>query len=411
MFVATRQVQSFPCPWIQSAILPHAIGSTDRVPHHSVRLGLQREAEMMGDSPRIDDGELIPKRDHVPLSRSSFLSLLVATALTASSSKPTTAALPPDQDSVCTGSSEIVDAKKRSRETLEESISGFLSGGALSATKTVVKYPLDTATVRLQMPGTAYSLSDLPSLFDESFRGISAPLLSNIPAGAVFFAVKDAVKSALKGQGIPMWLTTSLAVAAAQAPYWAIRNPSEVVKTRQQARVDGYGEGVPLTEAFQLAMSKEGAGGIRELYVGYSENIIYAFPADVLKFLCYERLSGGKKNLAPSTGAVYGAFSTAFAQMLTTPLDVVRNRIMAGEQAEAKECGKSVQGSNKREQVSSKFTYIENLSIIARQEGIKGLFAGVSPRIGKAALSGAIQFATYEETKQSISKLFERYTF
>ena len=52
-------------------------------------------------------------------------------------------------------------------------------------------------------------------------------------------------------------------------------------------------------------------------------------------------------------------------------------------------------------------SYIETLSIIAKEEGLNGLFAGATPRIGKAILSGAIQFATYEETKQSIRNMFE----
>jgi solute carrier family 25 (mitochondrial S-adenosylmethionine transporter), member 26 len=37
---------------------------------------------------------------------------------------------------------------------------------------------------------------------------------------------------------------------------------------------------------------------------------------------------------------------------------------------------------------------------VAKDEGLAGLFAGTTPRIAKAILSGAIQFATYEETKR-----------
>jgi solute carrier family 25 S-adenosylmethionine transporter 26 len=52
--------------------------------------------------------------------------------------------------------------------------------------------------------------------------------------------------------------------------------------------------------------------------------------------------------------------------------------------------------------------YSGALGRLAREEGLKGLFAGATPRVGKAILSGAIQFATYEETKQSISKMLQR---
>jgi solute carrier family 25 S-adenosylmethionine transporter 26 len=46
------------------------------------------------------------------------------------------------------------------------------------------------------------------------------------------------------------------------------------------------------------------------------------------------------------------------------------------------------------------------LTTIAREEGIGALFAGSFPRLGKALLSGAIQFATYEETKQKMGEFF-----
>lgn len=125
------------------------------------------------------------------------------------------------------------NSNSNSITAFQESISGFVSGTAVSSVKTLVKYPLDTATVRLQMPKTEYAISNLPKLFSGSFDGITAPLLSNIPAGAIFFAVKDATKTSLKGLGLPKWALTSLAVSAALPPYWALRNPvSDMCLTR-----------------------------------------------------------------------------------------------------------------------------------------------------------------------------------
>ena len=284
--------------------------------------------------------------------------------------------------------------------SFQESISGFISGTAVSTVKTLVKYPLDTATVRLQMPNTQYKLQNLPLLFSGSFDGIVAPLLSNIPAGAVFFAVKDATKSALKNShaGLPKWALTSAAVAMALPPYWLIRNPSEVVKTRIQVRAEGYYEGMSTIDAFQLALAQaEGnstASGISELYQGYSENVLYGFPADIIKFVVYDYLSGGKgkSNVSPGEGAVYGALSTGVAQLVTTPLDVLRNRIMAV--------------SKEDKETDKQLSYVDRLAKIAKEEGVGELFAGTTPRVAKAMLSGAIQFATYEETKQKIGQLF-----
>ena len=51
-------------------------------------------------------------------------------------------------------------------------------------------------------------------------------------------------------------------------------------------------------------------------------------------------------------------------------------------------------------------SYIDRLVKIAKEEGVEELFAGSTPRIAKAMLSGAIQFATYEETKTKMSEMF-----
>ena len=409
-----------------------------------------------------------------PLSRSAFLSSSVTAALVAvvavtvaspdqvhaaaplsslssssssvgSSSNPSTSTAPPGT-SLATGTAT---AKTKSRQTFEETVSGFFAGAALSTTKTIVKYPLDTATVRLQMPNSQYSIYEPLTLLNGSFRGIATPLICNIPAGAVFFSVKDATKQMLKANDLPRWVTTSLAVLVATFPYMAVRNPSEVVKTRQQAGIDGYGEGVSALEAFQKvrqgsssssSSSSNGngnssAGMMGDFYVGYFENICYTYPADVLKFVTYDSLSGGRKDLPPAQGAVYGAIATAVAQLITTPLDVVRNRVMAGEtnnnndnynnntNADKNEKSrndgnnnnnnnnnnnkKSSSSETKEDFKDKKLSYLESLSKIAKEEGINGLFAGASPRVGKAILSGAIQFATYEETKQAIAKSFQ----
>ena len=72
---------------------------------------------------------------------------------------------------------------------------------------------------------------------------------------------------------------------------------------------------------------------------------------------------------------LYGAISTGIAQCVTTLLDVARNRIMA----------------EVRFGVSLKDNYIDRL--------VKASFAGTTPRIRKVMLSGALQFAAYDESK------------
>ena len=332
-----------------------------------------------------------------------------------------------------TDSNQLLSSSIQNNEptAFQESISGLVSGSFISIVKTLIKYPLDTATVRLQMPSTPYTIRNLPALFSGGYDGIAAPLVSNVPAGAAFFAVKDLTKSLLKdsefGSDLPKWALTALAVGAAQPLYWLLRNPSEVIKTRLQVGAMGYYEGMSALDAFRLALSNGGGGGggeggrnnstmmdgVGELYQGYAENILYAFPADIIKFVAYDSLTGGgsgggkkekekNKVVSAAEGAVCGALSTAISQLVTTPLDVLRNRIMA----EVPDGDDNTKASTTAGGDANKVSYLDRVTKIVKEEGAGALFAGSSPRVAKALLSGAIQFATYEETKQKMAELF-----
>lgn len=348
------------------------------------------------------------------MSRTAFLASLIAlpsVAIAASDSIQSSTSLASIIQTPSTIQAAAIIQGAQTTSALEESISGFFAGASLVVTKTIVKYPMDTAAVRLQMTNSTYSIFDIPMLFNDSYRGVVPPLLANIPGGAVFFAVKDASKALLTSSfpTVPRSLITVAAVAAAQIPYWLIRNPSEIVKTRQQAKIEGYtGINVTVIDAYKKCIDDANIQNFENnitqtkfestfntFYNGYIENILYAYPADVLKFVIYEQITNGKKNLPPIEGAISGAIATSLAQLITTPLDVVRHRTM-------------VNSNNNKDKQETSLSYIDNLIKLGKDEGISGLFAGVTPRIGKSILSGAIQFATYEETKQKIANSFSK---
>lgn len=284
------------------------------------------------DQDDCPESQLVQDLNNLQMSRSSFLSLGAMTGMVAPSIAQAatdfedTSGAPRVEssniDSESPGPSSLVASSSTSTTeptSLQESISGFVAGAALAATKTFVKFPLDTATVRLQIPNSDYSPFQLGRLFQGSYNGVTLSLLSNIPGGAVFFAVKDATKSSLKSVALstppPRWLTTTIAVGAALFPYWLIRNPSEVIKVRQQVGLAGFGEGISALEAAQLTFGGENGEkttleGLETLYTGYWENILYGLPADVIKFVAYEAFTGGRRDLSPLEGARAGALAT-----------------------------------------------------------------------------------------------------
>jgi hypothetical protein len=186
-----------------------------------------------------------------------------------------------------------------------EGQSGFVSGIAVSLVKQTVLYPIDTVKVRLQTTPLAAgeAVWTRAGLFRGLYRGFLLPLIFNAPAGGVFFAAKDAVKSSLANLGnIP---STLVAIFVAQFPYWLVRQPSEVLKVRRQAvcafgnaagagaapgEEQGWGGiAAALRESAELLDVRK-PGTVESLSLGFGSNLAYTFPADALKFMAYDYL-------------------------------------------------------------------------------------------------------------------------
>lgn len=165
----------------------------------------------------------------------------------------------------------------------------------------------------------------------------------------------------------------------------AIRNPAEVLKTQQQAGLVGGS-----AAAVKEAVAREGLDG---LYRGFGSNVLYAFPTDAIKFVVYEALQRSfTRKLNPLESSVCGSAASCVAQLCSTPLDVLRTRIMTQE--DRQEGG---EGEDEGEQGSA--SVLGTARAIVEDEGVGKLFSGLAPRLARAVLSGAIQFGSYELTK------------
>ena len=79
---------------------------------------------------------------------------------------------------------------------------------------------------------------------------------------------------------------------------------------------------------------------------------------------------------------------TLAAQAIATPLDVARVRIMTSDATDV----------------------VGTMKDIAANEGAGALYAGIAPKVARALASGAIQFSTYEATKEwSLNFLARRF--
>lgn len=256
----------------------------------------------------------------------------------------------------------------------QEFWSGLLAGAVQKTAKELVLHPLDTAKARLQFAGNRRMA--LKELFQDPYAGLVPAIVSGAPAAATFFAVKDAAKRAVKDLKLGKTETTLFAVSCANVAYWGIKNPSEVLKVRRQAGVADD----TLSAATELWRA-EGLGGF---YKSVGPNFAYSTPVDCTKFLLYEsfktqrRVTYGTNSLSPIEAAVAGAISASVAQAIATPLDVARVRIMTSDMTGV----------------------VDTIRTIATTEGVGALYAGVTPKVVRALAAGAIQFSTYEVTKE-----------
>jgi hypothetical protein len=218
-----------------------------------------------------------------------------------------------------------------------------------------------------------------------------------MPSAASFFVVYDGVKRELIGEDTPSarqayvhMLASSLGEIAA----CAIRVPTEVVKQRAQAGLFGGSALLAFQDILGLRRTDGYTTMVRELYRGGGVTIMREIPFTIVQFSLWEyfkasyserqqRMRGRQPGLVSAAeSAVFGSVAGAIAAGLTTPLDVLKTRIMLAR----KESGAS----------SKRAGAVIVLRQIWTQEGIPGLFRGFVPRVGWISTGGAIFLGTYQ---------------
>ena len=205
--------------------------------------------------------------------------------------KKALAQLPSSTSMLTAGSSMIPIIEKTVVANDEESIlSSLISGAATRVSKELVLHPIDTVRARQQKaPNSANDSTsgigiNQEGLFDNLYDGLLPALVGGVPAGALFFGVKDYSKKKLRKLGLGKQESTILSVMLTNVPYWIVRTPSEVLKTRRQI---GYDDDSSVSEMMTKMVQQESGvlPAIRSTYKSYASNFVYALPADIVKFV------------------------------------------------------------------------------------------------------------------------------
>lgn len=282
----------------------------------------------------------------------------------------------------------------------------LLAGALAGTTVDLSLFPLDTLKTRLQSSAGFFASGGFRGIY----RGVGSAVIGSAPGAAFFFCTYEATKSLLSPshtsspsqQPHNPALTHMLAASLGEIAACSVRVPTEVIKQRAQAGQHG-GSSAAALRAILSQHSAIGFTGVwRELYRGWGITVMREVPFTILQFPLWEALKawgrerrartgrglfgdakphgavgpeGGKGEVSAPESAVYGSLAGGVAAAVTTPLDVLKTRVMLSAKRES--MGQIVRG-------------------ILRENGIRPFFAGIGPRVMWISAGGAIFLGSYQ---------------
>ncbi|KAI0087015.1 S-adenosylmethionine transporter [Irpex rosettiformis] len=255
----------------------------------------------------------------------------------------------------------------------------LISGGLAGTSVDLLFFPIDTVKTRLQSSQGFLRAGGFKGIYN----GVGSVIVGSAPGAALFFCTYDTLKKHTPLPAHMVSMTHMLAASLGEVTACLVRVPTEVIKTRMQTA--SYGN--LAHSSFSAAKLVLGQEGIRGFYRGFGITIMREIPFTSLQFPLYEwlklRLSeplGGRK-LYAHEAAVCGSVAGGFAAAATTPLDVLKTRIMLDIKSTSK---------------TSHLSIFSRTAGICRNEGIGALFSGVVPRTMWISTGGAVFLGVYE---------------
>lgn len=258
------------------------------------------------------------------------------------------------------------------------------AGGAAGTAVDLLFFPIDAVKTRLQSPQGFLNAGG----FKAMYKGVGSVLVGGAPGAAVFFSTYDTMKRSLPIQGELVSLNHMVSASMGEVAACLVRVPTEVIKTRMQT--SSYGSSA--ASSLAVARSVLHKDGIGAFYRGFGITVMREIPFTSLQFPLYEylkyRLSLALESrpLHASEAAICGSVAGGVAAILTTPLDVLKTRVML----------------DMRDPNSSFPSLITRARQIYVTEGGRALFSGVVPRTLWISAGGAVFLGVYEWVKGTL---------
>lgn len=251
----------------------------------------------------------------------------------------------------------------------------LVSGGVAGAAVDISLFPLDTIKTRLQSSRGFVASGG----FHGVYRGILSAAVGSFPGSAAFFCGYEFSKDKLQGVIRNQTAVYMISASVGELVGCVARVPTEVVKQRAQAN-----KHLNSLASFLFTIKTEGLQG---LYRGYFKTVLREVPFSFIQFPIWEFLknefSTPDSNLSAFKSGLAGAISGGISGALTTPLDVVKTRVMLAE----------------RDSLAARAGALQVLLKIGREEGVAKLFSGIVPRVMWLSLGGFVFLGAYDRCK------------
>ncbi|KAM9363362.1 mitochondrial adenyl nucleotide antiporter SLC25A24 [Symphorus nematophorus] len=288
---------------------------------------------------------------------------------------------------------EFSEEEKKSGYAWRQLMAGAMAG-SVSRTGTA---PLDRIKVFRQVHGSTDFKGNVRSSFQymvkegglqSLWRGNGMNVLKIGPETAIKFTAYEQIKKVMRGGNEKRnlriherFFAGSLAGATAQTAIY----PMEVLKTRLTLRKTGQYSGI--ADCAKQIIQRE---GVTAFYKGYVPNLLSIVPYAGIDLAVYETLKfswlNRNKGLTDPGVTVLvgcGAVSSTCGQLASYPLALIRTRMQAQT---------SVKGAPK----PSMLALLHN---IVTQEGVAGLYRGISPNLLKVIPAVSVSYVVYEYTR------------
>eukprot|EP01023_Acetabularia_acetabulum_P020406 TRINITY_DN2059_c0_g1_i1.p3 TRINITY_DN2059_c0_g1~~TRINITY_DN2059_c0_g1_i1.p3 ORF type:complete len:334 (+),score=52.08 TRINITY_DN2059_c0_g1_i1:265-1266(+) len=223
------------------------------------------------------------------------------------------------------------------------------------------------------------------------WRGNLVSVIHRVPNQAIGFYVQENVRDSLdpyfaenaKGDFVKGLISGTIAgVTSCSMTY-----PLDTIRTRLAADLGGHRNEQLLPMIHKQIMSE----GVKGVFRGVGVACLQVAPAAALNFAVYDTLKMQwlERNseavcLPPLVSLVFGGFGGMVASTFTHPLDVVRK-------------GLQVQGMGG---MNVRVAGYQALFLqILKEQGIRGMYAGIYPEYIKVFISAGLNFCVYESVK------------